>query len=110
MILEKINTENKEYIIEIGQDKFDNDLILRKSKQNDLWFHLDKFNSPFIILHNNGDKIDKKYLYEIGNMFKKYKSHIPDNYKVVYTNVKNINRTCTPGTVIFKKTPSIIII
>ncbi len=111
MVVEYItNDDNKKYMVEIGQNKYENDLILIRSRQNDIWFHLDKFSSPFIILHNNGDKIPKSLMYKVGSLFKKYKNNIPNNYKVVYTNVKNIKRTCTPGTVILKKTPEYIII
>lgn len=108
MILLQIEIDEKFYDLEIGQNKYENDTLLKKSNQNDLWFHLENDSSPFIILHNNGDKIHKSHLNKIASMFRDYKTNIGFKFQVIYTNVKNIQKTNTPGTVILKCKPNVI--
>lgn len=105
MKLIQLDINDKIYDIEIGENKYENDLLLKKSKQNDLWFHLENDSSPFIILHNNGDIIHKSYLNKIAMMFIEYKSNIK-KYNVIYTQVKNVKKTNIIGCVILKNKPN----
>jgi predicted ribosome quality control (RQC) complex YloA/Tae2 family protein len=94
-------TENdKEYQILIGRNKIENEQIIKSSYSNDIWFHLNDFSSCHIVLKSGDDNIPKKYLTHIAKMFSLYKKGLPNNYKVIYTNIKNIKLTNEIGTVI----------
>lgn len=95
-----INENNKEYQILIGKNKYENEEIIKSSYLNDIWFHLDDYTSSHIILKSGDDNIPKKYLIKIAKMFSLYKKNLPKNYKVIYTNIKNIKLTNNIGTVI----------
>lgn len=90
----------------IGQNKTENDSLIRASQQNDLWFHLENMSGPHFVLklHDKDSKIPKKYLNKIGGMFPEYKSGLSSNYHVIYTEIQNVKLTKEPGTVIPKKT------
>jgi predicted ribosome quality control (RQC) complex YloA/Tae2 family protein len=103
-----VEEKDKEYDLLIGESKIDNDLIIKSSNQNDIWFHLDKISGPHFILQNNGDVIPKKYLNKIGSLFKEYKSNLPNRYTVIYTEIKNVKLTDTLGTVNVSKTKKIL--
>jgi predicted ribosome quality control (RQC) complex YloA/Tae2 family protein len=94
-----VDENDKEYNILIGQSQKENDDIIRSSTQNDTWFHLDKISGPHIIFQNNGDKIPKRYFNQIAGMFPEYKSKLPNRYSVIYTELKNVKLTTTPGQV-----------
>jgi predicted ribosome quality control (RQC) complex YloA/Tae2 family protein len=96
-------TENdKEYQILIGSNKYENEQIIKSSHSNDIWFHLNDYSSCHIVLKSEGDNIPKKYLTHVAKMFSLYKKELPKNYKVIYTNIKNIKLTDEIGTVVPK--------
>lgn len=102
-----VDENEKEYDILIGESQNDNNDIIKSCNPNDTWFHLDKISSPHIILKNGGDKIPKRYFNQIACMFSEYKSHLPKRYSVIYTELKNIKLTDTPGKVTVSNTKSI---
>lgn len=104
MKIEKIIINDQEYDIVIGQTQQENDIIIKQSKQNDIWFHLDKISGPHIILRCNGDEIPKRYLNYIGLLFPLYKRGLSKNYNVIYTKIKNVKLTNIPGQVTVSKT------
>lgn len=103
-----VEENNKEYTIEIGQNKDDNERIIKNASQNDIWFHLGgELSSPHIIFKSGGDDIPKRYINYIGTLFPLYKNNMPKRYTVIYTCVKNIKLTDKKGTVITSKTTRI---
>jgi len=107
MKIEKIDIDDKQYDIIIGQNQLENDNIIKNANQNDIWFHLDKTSGPHIILKSNGDIISKRYLNYIGTLFTTYKNKLPNHYTVIYTDIKNVKLTSEPGRVIVSKTKKI---
>ena len=96
-----VDETNKQYTILIGKNKLENDTLIRNSEPNDLWFHLDNMSSPHIVLKTNGDLIPKKYINSILSLFPLHKSGLKfTKFKVIYTEIKNIQLTRIPGTVI----------
>lgn len=95
-----INMDDQEYILRIGNNKFENVDIIKTSSQEDLWFHLDNISGPHFVLQTNGDKIPKRYLNYIGTLFRQYKNGLPARYTVIYTEIKNVKLTNVVGTVI----------
>lgn len=93
-------------IIKIGNNAKENQQLLNKSSQNDLWFHLHDNPSPHAIIHGPYDKIIINFaatMVKENSKFKNYK-----NIKVIYLERKNIKLTKKDGEVILKKTPNII--
>ena len=84
-----------------------NNTIIKTSNKNDIWFHLDKISGPHFVLQNNGDTIPKRYLNNIANMFPNFKSNLSNRYTVIYTEIKNVKLTTTPGQVNVSKTKTI---
>jgi len=97
-----IEENDKSYNVLIGQNAKDNDAIIKDSEPNDIWFHFAEISSPHIVLQSDGDDVPKRYLHQIANLLWDYKSKAPRNQKVIYTEIKNIKLTKTPGSVITK--------
>lgn len=98
-----------EYDLYIGENKYENDKIIKMSDQNDLWFHLEKFSSAHIVLKSRGDDIPRKYIKEIGAKFSYNKKGLPKKYNVMYTEIKHVKLTENPGEVIVKKYNKILL-
>lgn len=112
MIIDKIYIEelHKEFIIKIGKNKHDNDLIVRQAKEDDLWFHFVNFSGPHIILETQNDisffsnKKNLKYIRNVAlKMFENISAQkkITINYqtKIMYTEIKNVKITNEIGCV-----------
>lgn len=90
------------YDILIGKNAIGNEHIIKISHPNSIWMHLNNISSPHLILQSNGDTIPKRHLNQIAKMLFTYKHNVPKNCNVIYTLVKNVKLTKTPGTVIPK--------
>jgi predicted ribosome quality control (RQC) complex YloA/Tae2 family protein len=99
-----IPENNKEYTILIGRNAKGNDTIIKMSHQKSLWMHLNNVSSAHIILQNEGDLIPKRYINQVAGMLFEYKNNVQTNLNVIYTTVKNVKCTKTPGSVITSNT------
>ena len=108
MVKEDNTFENN--LIRIGENKEDNDMIIKESKHTDIWFHLAKFPSCHVIISVSKEyPITKQMISYCAGLTKlngKYKDL--SNVSVNYTEIKNIRRTEEPGKVIIKGKPSTI--
>jgi predicted ribosome quality control (RQC) complex YloA/Tae2 family protein len=97
----------KEYIILIGQNSRENTELVKESEPDDLWFHLSTISSPHIILKTESNKLlDQVLLKQTASKLYIYKKkHNCDN--AIYTQVKNVRVTTTPGLVETKNTTTI---
>jgi predicted ribosome quality control (RQC) complex YloA/Tae2 family protein len=96
-----VEENDKTYKLVVGQNRIENDKILRESSQMDLWFHLEKQSGPHIILRmDKEERIPKRYLNYIGGLFREYKNSLGSRYAVIYTQMKNVRLTDEPGLVI----------
>lgn len=96
-------------LITIGQNAAENDAIISAAKQNDLWFHLDKFPSAHVIISGN-NPIDKAMIYYCAGLVKaRSKYREVSRVTVVYTEIKNVQKTGVVGQVIIKKEKSVVI-
>ena len=104
--MKNINIEinNTIYNITNGSDASDNDLIIKKSDPNDIWFHFENISSPHLILDKVDGKISKKDLKQIALLLFNYKKSAPTNTNVIYTEIKNVKLTKIPGSVNVKNT------
>lgn len=94
-----VDENDKEYILQIGENQNENDILIKTNNQNDLWFHIDKISGPHFVLKNGGDSIPKRYLNYIAGLFPNYKSNLTKRYNVIYTEIKNVKLTKVPGQV-----------
>lgn len=83
----------------IGENAKENSMLIKENHPNDLWFHLAKTSSPHIILQCNGYSIPPSIIIEIAGLLYKYKKNA-DPQDVIYTEIKNVKLTKTPGLVI----------
>ena len=85
----------------IGQNAQENWDIIDNADQSEIWFHLDSFPSPHVIIkHTNPPK---NIIYQAAFLCKdysKYKNY--KNLKIIYTTCKNIKKTEVKGSVIIK--------
>lgn len=102
-----VEENDKTYRLIVGQNQKENDQILRACDQNDIWFHLENISGPHFILQNGGDTIPKRYLNQIAMMFREFKNNLSNRYSVIYTELKNVKLTKTPGEVLTVKTKTI---
>jgi len=98
--------------VKIGQNAQENWDIISNSSQNDIWFHLGcNLSSPHVVLKNpNRLKIPKRILSECAILCKNNSKY--NNIKkiaVIYTEIKNVTKGDTVGSVHTKKTNEIII-
>ena len=102
MVKEDTTFENN--LIKIGENKEENDQLVAKAKQADLWFHLANLPSCHVIMNctkkSPATKEMIEYCAKLVKENTKYKNH--NKLKVHYTTIKNVKRTDTPGKVILK--------
>ena len=107
MKFEKITIDDTEYHISIGNNAQENDQLIKSSHQDDFWFHLENQKSCHVILHNHGDVIPKRYLNQVAGLVFKYTHGANTNSAVIYTHVRYVTRTSTPGSVYTRRTQRI---
>jgi predicted ribosome quality control (RQC) complex YloA/Tae2 family protein len=94
-------------VIQVGESKQDNWNILSNAKQNELWFHLDKLSSPYVVIkHNNPPN---NIIQKACNLCKHY-SKWNGTVKVIYTKSKNVSKGDEIGEAIIKGKPSFILL
>jgi predicted ribosome quality control (RQC) complex YloA/Tae2 family protein len=86
----------------IGENAQDNWDILKKSKQNWIWFHLDDFPSPYVILTESLKNIKKtnkfNELINFGcSLCKENSKYSNQKVKVIWTTCKNVSLGNTIG-------------
>ena len=90
---------------QVGKNAYDNFDIIKAADPNDLWFHINELASCHVIANMPDDiNFNKKqimYIIKQGAILckqhSKYKSH--KKISIVYTQIKNITPTDTPGSV-----------
>lgn len=95
-----IEEYDKDFSILIGKNQNENDMLIKKSDPNDIWFHLENISGPHIILVTENKKIPKRILNYIGTLFREHKNNLQSNFSVIYTLIQHVKLTKIPGTVI----------
>lgn len=95
---------NREITFHIGQSKEDNFKIIDMGKQDDLWFHANNESSCHVvaILPEDISKKDLKYIIKIGALLCKTNTNklkLLSDIEIIYTQIKNVNKTSVPGCV-----------
>lgn len=105
---------NKEITFYIGQNKNENFDVIDKGKPNDLWFHANNLSSCHIvaIIPKDISNRDKKYIIKAGALLcKKYTNKLKyvKDVEIIFTQIKNVEKTNHPGCVIIKEKKEIIV-
>jgi len=93
----------------IGQNKNENFDVISKGDPEDLWFHAHSISSCHVvaIIPNDISKTDRRYIIKAGALLcKKNTNKLAsiNGVEIVYTEVKNLEKTKNPGCVkIFKE-------
>lgn len=105
---------NRDITFYIGQNQSENFDVIDMGSQDDLWFHAENTSSTHIVasIPENLDKKDIKYIIKVGCLLcKTYTNKLKSlkNVEFVYTQIKNIEKTETPGCVKIKNERKITI-
>ena len=90
-----------EYEMLIGEDRFDNWLLLDDSVASDVWFHIEGLPSAHVILKSSGGRVHRKVIKRAAYLCKINSSarRLP-RCEVIYTPVCNLSKGSVPGSVI----------
>ena len=106
----------REFTYLIGKNAQDNFNIIDCSNPYDIWFHISGHSSCHVVLKlQNDEKLCKKSMNTLikkGALLCKLNTHKLKNEKnieVIYTPIKNVEKTKVKGSVIAKNTKSLII-
>lgn len=107
-----VNGIKREIVFYIGKNKEENFEVIDKGNENDLWFHAKNESSCHVVCNvpENILKNELKYIIKVGallckNNTSKLKSI--SNVEIIYTQVKNIEKTNIIGCVTTKNTKTI---
>lgn len=96
----------------IGQNATENDHLIERSNDDDIWFHVDNKSSCHVVAtisENNITRKNMKYIIKQGALLCKTHSYPSEkNLSIVYTKIKNIQSTNIPGQVTLLSPPSVI--
>jgi predicted ribosome quality control (RQC) complex YloA/Tae2 family protein len=103
---------NREITFYIGQNQNENFEIIDKGNDNDFWFHANNISSCHVvaIIPENINKKELRYIIKMGALLCKINTNklkSLNNVKIVYTQIKNIEKTNIPGCVKIKNGKSI---
>jgi predicted ribosome quality control (RQC) complex YloA/Tae2 family protein len=112
LFLQGLNIEITFYIGQNCNENFD---VIDKGDKDDLWFHANECSSCHVVANipKNISKNDKKYIIKAGALLCKNNTNKLKknrNVEIVYTKIKNIEKTSIPGCVTIKNCKKIIII
>lgn len=96
---------NQEIMFHIGKSADGNFEIIDNAEENDLWFHIDNESSCHVIasIPESMDRKNMKYIVKQGAILCKQNSRFKTSKTavgIIYTKVKNIEKTDIPGKVI----------
>ena len=105
---------NREITFYIGRNKNENFDVIDKGLEHDLWFHANELSSCHVvaIIPEDLSNKQKKYIIKMGAILcKKYTNKLRNQQKVqiLYTEIKNIEKTNIIGCVEIKNKKIIII-
>jgi predicted ribosome quality control (RQC) complex YloA/Tae2 family protein len=104
---------NREITFYVGQNKNENFDVIDNGEEEDIWFHANNISSCHVVASVPSDisKKDKKYIIKTGALLCKNNTNKLKNIKnteIIYTQIKNIEKTNVPGCVIIKNDKKMI--
>lgn len=98
------------YIIRVGENAQENWDLIDDSSQNDIWFHVEGHPSCHVVLSmSDRKKLPHKSVIIYCALLCKDGSKVSNhkNIKIIYTEIKNVRKGDTPGSVFTKNTKTI---
>lgn len=103
---------NRDIVYCIGTNAKDNFDVIDVSQPDDLWFHVKDLPSCHVVAKIPDDITDRKelqYIIKRGaivcKQYSKYSS--TQNLEIIYTRIKNVEKTAIPGSVITSTVSSV---
>ena len=89
------------YYVNIGKSAKENWNLLDNSDPDDIWFHLEKVSSPYVILESkNTEAIPHDIIYECAKLCKSHsKEKTLTSSSIIYCSVANIKKAKAVGSV-----------
>ena len=112
MLTETKEHDNVTYVAKIGKNAQENWDLISDSSQNDIWFHLDNFSSPHVVLTVPSEikKIPKQLITWCAVLCKIHsKYNAIKKVPVIYTEIKHVKKADKVGAVTTEKTKRIVI-
>src|SRR5665647_2201289 len=104
--------QDADITIFVGQSAAENWQLIDNAKQQDLWFHLDKFASPHVVISmpEKGDVSSStiKYAALLCKEHSKEATKYLKKITVIYTNIKNVTKADKVGSVYTKRIKKIV--
>jgi len=106
------DSNDVEYGYFIGHNAIDNWNLIDNAKQNDIWFHIKDHPSPHIVLNNENDikinKIPKSVIKHCALICKQNSKLVRlKNITIIYTEIKNVNKSDIIGSVHVRNTKNV---
>ena len=92
-----------EYIVKIGENQKENDLLVKKSDHNDYWLNISDYSSAHGVIQNpNNERINNKIIKKVCMLIKMKSNKCKSihNLKFSVTKIKNLTTTNVEGQVI----------
>ena len=105
---------NREITFYIGQNQSENFDIIDRGIEDDLWFHASDISSCHVVANIPKDILKKeiRYIIKVGALLCKMNTNklkSLKNVEIIYTQIKNIEKTNVSGCVITKNHKQIVI-
>ena len=99
------NKSNSDITIRVGQTAEENWDLIDDSNQNDLWFHVEKQPSPHVIIKVPSKvTLSKSTLNYAALLCKEHSKYAQINHvSIIYTEIKNVKKGESVGSVLLKK-------
>jgi predicted ribosome quality control (RQC) complex YloA/Tae2 family protein len=92
-----------EYVIKVGESAQENWDLIDMSEQHDIWFHVESIPSCHVVLTVLNKKPHKSVINYCAMLCKEgSKQKNAKNVKIIYTEIKNVKKADTPGSVTTK--------
>ncbi len=102
---------NKQFDIFIGKSAEENWQLIDESSENDIWFHLSDLPSSHVILKTQNHKLkefNKATFIKCASLCKENSKYINQkNIEIIFTQIKNVTKADTVGSVTTVSTKSI---
>ena len=103
----------RDILFYIGKNQNENFNVIDMGSEDDLWFHAKDESSCHVVceIPDNIDKKELQYIIKTGALLCKNNTNKLknlSNVKIIYTQIKNITKTKTPGCVLTQNAKTII--
>lgn len=119
-LLEKLKIEKKyitiksmkrllidDFVVLVGENALENDNLVRNAAPEDIWLHLENMSSAHIVIKCVGLVPPKRVINIAAGFFRDIQKKVVGRYNVIWTEIRNVRLTQTPGCVITSKTRKI---